>query len=89
MACRLAGAKPLSEPMWDIVDWALGNKFQWNLTRNSYIFIHENAFENVVWKMAAILCRSQCVNLNHATLGLFRANLVNIMASDGSGSTGL
>ena len=26
------------------------------------IFIQENAFENVVWKMAAILSRPQCVN---------------------------
>ena len=28
-------------------------KFQWNLNRNPYIFIHENAFENVVCKMWA------------------------------------
>ena len=28
---------------------------------NSYISIHENAFENVVWEMAAILSRPQCV----------------------------
>ena len=27
-----------------------------------YNFIQENAFENVVWKMAAILSRPQCVN---------------------------
>ena len=27
-----------------------------------YIFIYENAFENVVWKMAAILSRPQCVD---------------------------
>ena len=33
-----------------------------NLNRNSYIFIQENAFENVVWKMAAILSRPGCVN---------------------------
>ena len=25
------------------------NKPQWNINRNSYIFIPENAFENVVW----------------------------------------
>ena len=25
-------------------------------------FLQENAFENVVWKMAAILSRPQCVN---------------------------
>ena len=39
---------------WNIVNWILRNKLQWNLNRNSYIFIQENAFENVVWKMAAI-----------------------------------
>ena len=45
---------------WDIVNWNLRNKFQWNLERNSYIFIQENAFENVVCKMAVILSRPQC-----------------------------
>ena len=29
--------------------------------RNSYIFIQENAFENVFCEMASILCRPQCV----------------------------
>ena len=48
----------------NIVDWTLGilrNKLQWNLKRNPYIFIQENAFESVVWKMSAILSRPQCV----------------------------
>ena len=40
----------------------LGKKLQWNLNRNSYIFIQENALENVVRKMSAILSRPQCVN---------------------------
>ena len=40
----------------------LGNKLEWNLNQNLYIFIQENAFENVVWNMAAILSRPQCVN---------------------------
>ena len=31
------------------------NKFQWNLKQNSYIFIQENAFENVIYETAAIL----------------------------------
>ena len=35
----------------------------WNFNRNSYIFILENRFENV-WKMAAILSRSQCVKID-------------------------
>ena len=38
------------------------NKLQWNLNRNSYIFIQENAFENVVWKRAGILFRPQYHN---------------------------
>ena len=32
----------------------LRNKFLWNINRNSYIFIQENAFENVVCEMASI-----------------------------------
>ena len=46
---------------WDIVDWTLRNKLQWNFNRNSNIFIQENAFESVVCEMAAILSRPQCV----------------------------
>ena len=37
---------------------------QWNLNRNLYIFVQENAFENVVWEMAAILSRPQRVKLD-------------------------
>ena len=33
---------------WHIVNWTIGNKFQWNFNRNSNIFIQENAFENVL-----------------------------------------
>ena len=44
---------------WNIVNWTLGNKFQWNFNRNSNIFIQENAFENVVCEMASI-----CLGLN-------------------------
>ena len=36
-----------------------------NAHQNSYIFIHENALENVVRKLAAILSRPQCVNSSH------------------------
>ena len=57
MACRLTGAKPLSETMMEYCYLTHGKEFQWNLNRNVYIFIQENAFENVVWKMAAILSR--------------------------------
>ena len=33
---------------WFIVGWTPGNKFQWNLNRNSIIFIQDNASEIVV-----------------------------------------
>ena len=46
---------------WNIINFILRNKLQWNLNRNSYIFTQENAFENSVWKMAAILSWPQCV----------------------------
>ena len=46
---------------WHIVNWALGNKFQWNLNRNSTIYIHKNVFENVICKMAANLYWAQWV----------------------------
>ena len=46
---------------WIIVDWALKNKIQWNSNQNTKLFIHENAFENVVCEMTAILSRAQCI----------------------------
>ena len=46
----------------NIVNWNLGNKLQWKFIQNSNIFIQENAFENVVRKLVAILPQPQCVN---------------------------
>ena len=57
MACRLFGAKLLLEPCWLIGNWTLMNKFQWNSNQNTNLFIHQNAFKNVVCEMAAILSR--------------------------------
>ena len=54
MACRLSGAEPLSEPMLEQISMKFVSK--------TSIFIQENAFENVVRKMAAILSRPRCVN---------------------------
>ena len=45
-----------------IVNWTLRNKPQSNCTRNSNIFIEENAFKNLIWKMSVILSWPQCVN---------------------------
>ena len=64
MSCRLAGAKPLSENQcWNIVNWTLRNKLQWNVNKNFNIFIEENTFESVVCEMAAILSRPQCAKV--------------------------
>ena len=66
MACRLAGAKPLSEPMLKYS--TLGSKLQWNINRNLHIFIQENTFESVVCEMVSILSRPQRVNINPASI---------------------
>ena len=51
MARRHSAPSHYLNQWWNIVNWTLGNMLQWNVNRNSYIFIRENAFENVVWKM--------------------------------------
>ena len=81
MACRLAGARPLSQPTLEHC-WTLGYKLRWNLNRNWYIFIQENAFENVVCKVPGILSRPQCVNncLIHHTM-ICRKQLIVLTVS--------
>ena len=59
MACRLYGAKPLSEPMLDYYQLNPGNNFQWNSNQNTKFFSHKNASENIVCKMAAILSKGE------------------------------
>ena len=46
---------------WHIVNWILREKLQWNRNCNWNILLQENAFENVVWKTAAILSQPQWV----------------------------
>ena len=53
MACCLFGTRPLSELMMVFVNWTL----QWNFNQSIKFFIQENASENIVCKMAAILSR--------------------------------
>ena len=63
MAFRLYSAKPLSVTNAGILlIKPLENKLQWNFSLNLIIFIQENAFENVIRKLAAILSQPQCVN---------------------------
>ena len=55
------GLSPISAPShylnqcWIIVNWTLRNKRQWNFNQNTKLFIHENASENIIFEMAAIL----------------------------------
>ena len=53
---------------WNIVNWTLRNKRQWNLNRNSNI--HENALEKVVCGIASILSRPQRAKA-HVKFGLY------------------
>ena len=47
---------------WHIVTWTFKNEFRWNLNQNTTIYIQENEFGNIVYKMAANLCMPQCDN---------------------------
>ena len=47
--------------IWTSAEILLIRTLGTNLKRNSYIFIQENAFKNVVCAIAAILSRLQCV----------------------------
>ena len=58
IACRLAGARPLSNQCWNIINWTLGNKVQWNLNR-----IHIFPFKKVRLKMSRNW-RTFCFGLN-------------------------
>ena len=53
MACRLFSAMPLSKPMLGY--WTPRNKLRWKFNQNTKLFINENASENIVCEMAAIL----------------------------------
>ena len=60
MACCLAGAQPLSEPMPEyhqLDTWATSVK-------QLYIFILENVFESVAWKIMAIVFQPQCATFD-------------------------
>ena len=50
-------AQPLSEPILTYCQLDLRNKLLWNSIQNTKLFINENALENGVCEMAAILLR--------------------------------
>ena len=52
---------------WFIVKWTLGNKLQWNFNKNTKLSIHENASENIVCELAAILSRGDRLTYSNIT----------------------
>ena len=52
---------------WVIVNWTLRNKFQWNFNQNTKLFIHENASQNIVCEIMAILPRRRWVSCTKLT----------------------
>ena len=80
MACRLFGAKPLSKSMLDYC--LLDSKEQTSVkfNQNTKIFIHENAPEDIVCEMAAILSRGRWVKPSSAySLCTMRLQLVSTL----------
>ena len=53
---------------WVIVNWTLRNKLKWNYNQNTKFFIHENAFQDTVCEMAAILSRKRWLDALHGAL---------------------
>ena len=88
MACPWPAPSHYLYQCWIIVNWTLRNKLQWNLNKNSNIFIQENAFESVVCETTAILSRPQCVkkanNLPHGAT--YKASLLTYWLFQRSGS---
>ena len=57
MACRLLGAKPLTEPVLTYCQLDPQEQTSVKFESHYKTSIHENAFENVVCEMAAILSK--------------------------------
>ena len=71
MDCRLFGATPLPEPTLFYCQLKYWEQTAVKFESKYLFFIHENAFGNVVCKIAAISSRRRCVNVPvHGTTSL-------------------
>ena len=61
---------------WVIVNRTLRKKVQWNFNQNTKLFIHENASENIVCEMAAVLFRGSRVKHDYLILGNEQMSLI-------------
>ena len=62
----------------------LRNKLQWNWNYNTKLFINENACENVVCEMVAILSREKWVNKGDYLAPVFMVHIIWLPSSDRS-----
>ena len=76
---NLFGTKPSHEPLLIYCQLDLQQHISMNLIWNLNIFFHENAIENTVCKMSAILFRPQCVNKLVTVFDFNRSPTVNAM----------
>ena len=77
MAYPMLCSNPITKQR--LTHWTPRNKFHWNWNKNTNISIHQNAFENI-YKMDAILFRTQCDKIHSVDTLLYIANKGN--ASD-------
>ena len=69
---------------WVIVNGTLRNKLQWNFNQSSWIFIHRNAFEDIICKIAAILSQPKYVkDVLQICLILSKAAAVSLLITFG------
>ena len=84
MAWHLFSTKSLSEPILTYCQLNPFEQVKWNFSQNTTIFIEENGFENIIYKMSAILFQLQYVNLFPPSAAYMRqwivSALVQIMA---------
>ena len=78
MVCRLDAPSHYLNQYWNIVNWTLGNKLQWNLNQNSNISIKKCIWKCCLWNgihfVSASICQAlpwqkssgvfQCLSLN-------------------------
>ena len=79
-ACRLFGAKLLSEQCWVIIKWTLRNKQHFN--QNIKLLIHVNASENSVCLMVAILSTGRWVKMTDLKFDLNLQGTIELMLVD-------
>ena len=60
--CSEPGGKQWQHSIRGWRNWTPGNKLKWNFNQKTKLFIHENASENILCEMVAILWRGRWVN---------------------------